>query len=183
MKSARVGASAFVRRRIVKPRLLVSLVVVVAAACGAHKGTTTTLGTGAALTTGSAGGSVFATGASASSCGFIGAGKGEGGAAAACTGVPSGISYSKDIAPIFAGCMGDVCHAPWSRENSVNVPANQCCDGRSFITPGDPSKSYIVNKLEGKVCVGRQMPLDPDVVTPDQVKLIVGWICEGAPDN
>jgi hypothetical protein len=169
---------------MMKPRVLVALVVI-AAACGAHNGTTTSTnsGSGAALTTGSAGGSVFATG-SASSCGLIGSGNGEGGAAAACNGAPTGVSYSKDIAPIFGGCMGDVCHHPvWTFENTVGKSTPDCCDGRLLIDPGDPSRSYIVNKLQGNVCNGRQMPLDPDTITPDQIELIVGWVCEGAPNN
>jgi len=170
-----------------KPRHIVALAVIAAAACGAHGSSTTTSvtsGTGGGPTSGSSGGSVFAMGASTSSCGFIGAGNGEGGAAAACNGAPTNVSYAKDIAPIFGGCMGDVCHHPvWTYENAVGKSTPDCCDGRSLIDPGDPSRSYIVNKLQGNVCNGRQMPLDPDTITPDQIKLIVGWVCEGAPNN
>jgi hypothetical protein len=114
----------------------------------------------------------------------LGTGAGQGGAAAACSGAPTGVSYSKDVQPILGGCMGDVCHHPiWTRENALNVPSTECCDGRLLIKPGDPEGSYIVDKIEGRVCTGRQMPADMPPLPSDQQKLIVGWICEGAPNN
>ena len=88
-----------------------------------------------------------------------------------------------DIAPIFANCTNEQCHPPWTRDTTLNVPSDQCCDARPYVRPGDPVGSYIVDKLEGHVCAGQAMPLPPNMISEQQKKLIVGWICEGAPDN
>jgi mono/diheme cytochrome c family protein len=51
------------------------------------------------------------------------------------------------------------------------------------VNPGDPTTSYIINKLEGTQTVGSRMPLGGpflDQATIDQVK---SWIASGAPNN
>lgn len=102
------------------------------------------------------------------------------------------VSFATAVQPIFnEGCATVNCHmgaAPAGEldlspgvayANLVNVIAGECSDGRKLVLPGDPRKSYIVNKLMGvDVCFGIQMPS-----TYDDIEVITDWICEGAPDN
>ena len=61
---------------------------------------------------------------------------------------------------------------------------DECCDGRPMIAPGDPANSYLVNKIEGaRLCGGQRMPLNLGVLSAADQAAIIGWICEGAPDN
>jgi hypothetical protein len=99
-------------------------------------------------------------------------------------GAPSGVSYTKDIVPIFSGCTNEQCHPPWTRDSTLNQPETECCDGRPLIQPGDPNGSYLVDKIKGHPCGHTQaMPLPPDSIDDTQIALIVGWVCEGAPEN
>jgi len=105
------------------------------------------------------------------------------------------VSFSEHILPILENsCSGSDCHtkatkAPLGLEpeeaysHLVNVAAEGCSDA-TLVVPGDPNKSYLLDKLlGGTVCDGAQMPLAdkplPDIATARFVR----WICDGAPDN
>jgi hypothetical protein len=136
---------------------------------------------GAPAATGGSGGVVFVGSSStgAGGCGHASFFPGTG-----CEGVAGGVTFSADVAPIFANCTGDVCHAVPTPAALVGKPAAECCDGRALVAPGDASRSYLVAKIRGEhLCAGKPMPRDlPPLAAADQAT-IVAWICEGAPDD
>ena len=97
--------------------------------------------------------------------------------------VPSipNVSYRKDVAPILSGCTGELCHGPWTRENTVGVAATECCDGRRLIAIGHADESYLVQKIDGAhaLCAGFSMPINSTL----NATIIRSWVCAGAPDN
>ncbi|HVY83025.1 MAG TPA: hypothetical protein VG994_18720 [Steroidobacteraceae bacterium] len=58
---------------------------------------------------------------------------------------------------------------------SVEVPS------QSRVTPGDPDKSYLIQKLEGRATVGGQMPLGQPPLPAATIAAIRQWIANGAP--
>jgi hypothetical protein len=68
--------------------------------------------------------------------------------------------------------------------NLVNV-ASVGKAGAVRVIPGNPSGSYLIQKLEGAAdIVGLRMPRNgPPYLTTDQVALIRQWIQNGAPNN
>jgi hypothetical protein len=65
----------------------------------------------------------------------------------------------------------------------VNVTATECSDGRKRVLPGQPSQSYLIEKLMGvSLCFGTQMPKTGSIPT-SEIQTIANWICEGAPNN
>ena len=117
-------------------------------------------------------------------------------AAGQCTCAAATVSFATDVQPIFtASCAGAGCHrgvmpqagldlsVGKSRAALVDVPASQCNDGRVRVLPGEPSQSYIVDKMMGlDMCMGTMMPKSGSVPTA-QLEIITNWICAGAPDN
>jgi hypothetical protein len=92
------------------------------------------------------------------------------------------ISYSRDIAPVLAGCSGEVCHAPWDRGSLVNQPSHACCDRRLLVAPNHPSFSLLTQALTGTdSCVGT-MPQDGHLST-QEIQAMTAWVCQGALDN
>lgn len=105
------------------------------------------------------------------------------------------VAFSDEIQPIFAPCATGMCHSNnngvfglklgvgQSYEALVGVPANQCRDGRLRVAPGEPSRSYLIDKLMGvRLCSGSEMP--PSTALPDgDIEKIAAWICAGAPNN
>jgi hypothetical protein len=53
------------------------------------------------------------------------------------------------------------------------------------VIPGDPTGSYLIQKLEGvSGIVGQQMPQDgPPFLAVGQIAIIRQWIQDGAPNN
>jgi hypothetical protein len=48
------------------------------------------------------------------------------------------------------------------------------------VKPGDPTNSYIIQKLEGHAAVGGQMPLGETPLPASTIAFIVQWITDGA---
>ncbi len=98
------------------------------------------------------------------------------------------VSYSKDVSPVLRACSGEICHdSTWGGPNAyadlVGRAATECCDGRLLVAPGDPSRSYVVQKLRGvDLCRGGRMPALGSI-SDAAVQMIADWICEGAPDD
>ena len=91
-------------------------------------------------------------------------------------------SYARDIAPVLAGCSGEVCHAAWDYNTLVNQPSLACCDTRLLVAPYHPSLSLLTQALSGtNSCVGT-MPLDSHLPAPE-IQAIVAWVRQGALDN
>ncbi len=92
------------------------------------------------------------------------------------------VSYSRDIAPVLAGCSGEVCHAPWDYGTLVNQPSRACCDRRLLVAPDHPSFSLLTQALTGiDSCVGT-MPQNGQLA-PAEIRTMINWVCQGAQDN
>ncbi len=100
------------------------------------------------------------------------------------------VSYTADVVPIFArNCAtGEICHqGAWDGPNAaeflVGIRASECCDGRELVQPGNPARSYLIEKLRGvDLCTGVQMPAGGTLPSEDLATL-EDWICEGAPNE
>lgn len=117
-------------------------------------------------------------------------------AAGTCTCAAASVSFSAVVQPILtASCATNGCHkgaaaqadlnlsAGNAYQAIVNVPATQCSDGRMRVLPGQPSESYLMDKiLNVDVCFGTQMPKQSSLPAAE-VEAISNWICAGALDN
>ena len=99
------------------------------------------------------------------------------------------VSFRTDVVPLISHCSGDSCHGAlqlpsWPYQALINVPATDCTDGRVIVKPGDPSHSYLVQKLAGvQMCSGERMPRLGTPLSDASMKKIEDWICQGAPNN
>jgi len=115
----------------------------------------------------------------------------------ATTSSSSGVSFSKDIQPIFnANCV--VCHTGSAGpaglsldqgsafKNLVNVNSSEA-PSLKRVAPGSPDKSYIIAKLTGKQTQaggsGAQMPFGAAPLPQATIDKITQWISAGAPNN
>lgn len=134
-----------------------------------------------------------------------GAGGGDIGSTAASTGSATSssssggpsVSFAKEVQPIFLrNCTYGDCHATTSQkagldlsegksfDKLVAVKSLQCDDGRKRVEPGQPDKSYIIDKLKGvKLCLGERMPAGDGPLPAADLKTITDWIAGGALKN
>jgi len=114
------------------------------------------------------------------------------------TNVSSGVSFAKDIQPIFNNnCV--ICHQgqvaaqasltlepKLSYSNLVGMPSTESAT-ELRVKPGSPDQSYIIAKLQGTQVQaggsGARMPYGAPSISLDQINLIQQWIAEGAPNN
>jgi methionine-rich copper-binding protein CopC len=61
----------------------------------------------------------------------------------------------------------------------VGVPSNEV-SSLQRVTPGDPDRSYLVQKLEGNAAVGARMPLGGPYLDQATIDVIRQWISDGA---
>jgi hypothetical protein len=121
-------------------------------------------------------------------------GAGQSCAGGACTACGSIVSFSGDVVTIFTQrCSDGMCHsgrrpaagmdlssAAAAHASLVGVPGD-CSDGRLRVAPGDPDRSYLIDKLRGRnLCRGVQMPNRGEALPESQILLIEDWICGGA---
>lgn len=113
----------------------------------------------------------------------------------ACAG--GNVSFQSQVLPLFGSCASPTCHgniapkeglsltAANAYGNLVNVTASQCNGTKKRVLPGDPSQSYLINKLTGiGTCFGTKMPKPPAAaLSQAQIDTISQWICSGAPNN
>jgi hypothetical protein len=100
------------------------------------------------------------------------------------------VSLANDIKPHLS-CGAELCHGFLSANPYswwVGKPSTTCMDGRLLVTPGDPSKSYVLNKLTNHdLCSGSPMPKSLDgnynPLPTDVLQAINDWICQGAKNN
>ncbi len=114
------------------------------------------------------------------------------------TGNTTGVSFSRDIQPIFdQNCV--VCHQGQAAQapgglvlasgsaygNLVNVKSTESPLTR--VVPGHAEQSYIMAKLSGNQTqvggTGAQMPFGQQPLTQDKINLIQQWISAGAQNN
>ena len=119
-------------------------------------------------------------------------------------GAPS-VSFRRDVAPVITtSCTTSSCHGGGSRP-PVLVPqaspaalraalvgvASEQRPSRSYVRPGDPGASYLMQKLEGHLndaeCIdhdcGAAMPMDNPSLSADARDKVRTWISQGALDN
>ncbi len=66
----------------------------------------------------------------------------------------------------------------------VGVASSECGASRKRVQPGDPSASYLMDKLLGtNLCSGSQMPKSGQGLPKAQIDTIGAWICAGAQNN
>jgi len=123
------------------------------------------------------------------------------------------VSFSNDVVPIFVeSCAFSSCHGAASGGNNgiklgsktttvqpseihdalVGKPAPELAS-MSLVTAGDPSKSYLMHKMDGDQCTfdkqctnetcESSMPQGSDVLKPEQRDVIRRWIAQGAQNN
>ncbi len=100
---------------------------------------------------------------------------------AGCTPSNPNVQFRTDVLPVFRGCSGELCHAPWSYGATVGIASAECCDRRKLVDPGNPSGSYLVQKIRGVDLCGNSSKMGD--VPVDVIRSIEDWICLGAPDN
>ena len=61
----------------------------------------------------------------------------------------------------------------------VGIPSEEV-PGLLRVKPGDPSNSYVIQKLEGHASVGERMPLGGPYLSADVIAVIRQWITDGA---
>ena len=74
------------------------------------------------------------------------------------------------------GLMLDATH---SYNLLVNIPSTEV-PSLDRVKPGDPTNSYIIQKLQGHAAVGAQMPLGETPLPASTIAFIVQWITDGA---
>lgn len=117
-------------------------------------------------------------------------------------------SFRDDVVPLVQeSCSLTACHA--SKESNLGIflaydsaqiyaelkKTSPTAVGEPFVVAGDPAKSYLMVKLEGKQanlaskCAGSTYPTCGAVMPPDdplpaaKLETIRKWIVEGAKDN
>lgn len=116
---------------------------------------------------------------------------------------PGGVSFSEDLAPIFANVCAPSCHEPggeWAMLDMsvdphlelVGMPAAQAGDLMNYIEPGDPEQSYLWHKLNGTQVANGGAGLDMPRARPGREAAVIPaadldnletWILAGALDN
>jgi hypothetical protein len=71
-----------------------------------------------------------------------------------------------------------------SWQNLVNVPSREG-DGVLRVNPGDPDRSFLIDKLEGVLGPdqGARMPFDRSPLPQSEIDVVRDWIASGAPNN
>jgi hypothetical protein len=106
------------------------------------------------------------------------------------------VSFLVDVGPLLANdCTSAGCHgfpapaagldlrAGFAYDDLVGVPSSQCND-RLRVAPGQPSQSYLIDKLAGvNLCFGTKMPKAGPSFSAEQIAMISDWICNGALEN
>jgi len=108
----------------------------------------------------------------------------------------SGVSFSKDIQPIFnnycvvchqgAGQAGLTLEPGVAYSKLVGVPSTESAT-ELRVKAGSPDQSYLLAKLQGTQVQaggsGAQMPYGGAPLSQAQISLIQQWITQGAPNN
>jgi len=91
------------------------------------------------------------------------------------------ISYSQDVAPIFANrCIK--CHGIDKQEGQLDLSSFTAimAGGKSgdIISPGNADNSKLISLI-----TSGKMPKNGAKLNPDQVKILIDWVNAGAQDN
>ena len=104
-------------------------------------------------------------------------------------------TFGGDVFPLFSGCNGSNCHDSSQPAGSLDLSNQQSaysalvgqnsssalCQIEVRVVPGEPSNSYLINKLTGAgtIC-GSRMPKVGSAFTTEQIDIIRAWIGNGA---
>jgi WD40 repeat protein/mono/diheme cytochrome c family protein len=107
-------------------------------------------------------------------------------AASAAADPPKGVSFHKDILPIFRqACTG--CHQPAKAQAGYVMTDFAALlkggeTGKPAVVPGKPDASHLVENI--RVVNGHaEMPKNRDPLSPAQIALVEAWVKEGAKDD
>jgi hypothetical protein len=108
-------------------------------------------------------------------------------AVAACS--PSGVSYSKDVQPVFAKNCSE-CHAPGKKgfeASGLDTTNHQAVmKGGKFgplVKPGDALSSSLNMLVEGRTHPSIQMPHGRAKLPDKEIEILKVWVNEGAKNN
>jgi hypothetical protein len=105
---------------------------------------------------------------------------------------PRAVRFARDVEPILmSACSGEFCHGMHMTSASrayaflLHETAFECDDPRPLVAPGDPDRSYVIDKVLGKnLCAGHPMPRGlENRLSAEEVRTLTDWICEGAPND
>ncbi len=107
------------------------------------------------------------------------------------TGEPGGLSYALDVHPVVianaCGChangVGGLTFTDAASAYAAWVNVQSFGSSLKRIEPGDPDKSYVLQKLLGNqinVGMGQNMPLGGPPLSQEKLDLFEQWILEGA---
>ena len=92
------------------------------------------------------------------------------------------VSYSRDIAPIFAMHCNS-CHGDGDTAGGLELRTYTALMKSGAIVPGDPDGSQVVQFIEGRRGEEHRMPLGGPPLSAVHIGQIRAWIAEGAPDD
>jgi hypothetical protein len=115
-------------------------------------------------------------------------------------------SFTRDVLPILTARCGNACHGASSPAGNLSLVGSASAvrgalvgkpsgelGSMSFVATGDPTRSFLMHKLDGDQCVydptcgggscQQPMPMTGGVLSPAQRDIIRQWIYQGAPAN
>lgn len=106
----------------------------------------------------------------------------------------SGATFSGHVQPILTTrCATPGCHGSMVPAAGLDLTEGVARDnlfGMStqnpdipFVTPGNPTNSYLMTKLTGDGFAGQRMPLGAAPLGQDELDIVRLWISYGAPDD
>lgn len=104
------------------------------------------------------------------------------------------VSYMNDVLPILSrsGCQSSTCHGGPFPPSAYDMRTYEGLFGQGLeakvlktcdVTPGDPDKSYLIEKLLVDPRLGARMPGVLPPLSDEDIQLIRTWILEGAGDD
>ena len=91
------------------------------------------------------------------------------------------ISFSQDVAPVIGSQCGDAgCHGT---SNPEEIELITYRDVMEIVKPGNPDDSKIIKVMMQSFGEDMMPPSNRPRVPDEQIKIIYGWILQGALDN
>ncbi|MDB4680036.1 DUF1553 domain-containing protein [Planctomycetaceae bacterium] len=94
------------------------------------------------------------------------------------------IHFEQQIAPLFEEhCIR--CHSPNNRKGKLSLETIADLKEKSYVTPGDPNGSYLIDVVTSQAGEPAEMPKEGDALSAEEIGLLKLWIEQGAdwPEN
>jgi mono/diheme cytochrome c family protein len=94
------------------------------------------------------------------------------------------VHFEQQIAPLFEEhCIR--CHSPNNRKGELSLETIADLKEKSYVTPGDPDGSYLIDVVTPQSGEPAEMPKEGDALSAEEVGLLKLWIKQGAtwPEN